>query len=141
MGLWVVNELRRCMCPDMPFDEITKMASESKYEEVVDVNNQDFLSPDNMKDCFDLHLSNKPNNMADYFRCAYKSLAVCYKKAIEQLENNTNKEYKDLYIVGGGAKKQLLNDLTKEYTGKNVIALPIEATSIGNLKVQMEGDM
>lgn len=43
-----------------------------------------------------------------------------------------------LYIVGGGAKNQFLNRLTEEATGKQVIALPIEATALGNLKIQME---
>ena len=42
-----------------------------------------------------------------------------------------------MYIVGGGAKNQFLNKLTEEATGKQVIALPIEATAIGNLKIQM----
>ena len=31
-----------------------------------------------------------------------------------------------------------LNRLTEEATGKQVIALPIEATALGNLKIQME---
>jgi sugar (pentulose or hexulose) kinase len=43
-----------------------------------------------------------------------------------------------LYIVGGGAKNAFLNRLTEEATGKQVIALPIEATALGNLKIQME---
>ena len=30
-----------------------------------------------------------------------------------------------------------LNDLTEKATGKKVIALPIEATAIGNLKIQL----
>ena len=34
-------------------------------------------------------------------------------------------------------KMVYLNDLTEKATGKKVIALPIEATAIGNLKVQM----
>ena len=58
--------------------------------------------------------------------------------ALEELEKNTGTHYKKLYIVGGGAKNQYLNALTAEMTGKEVIALPIEATAIGNLKVQME---
>ena len=45
--------------------------------------------------------------------------------------------YKEIYIVGGGAKNGYLNALTEKITGKKVIALPIEATAIGNLKVQM----
>ena len=36
------------------------------------------------------------------------------------------------------AKNGFLNKLTEEATGKQVIALPIEATALGNLKVQME---
>ena len=55
-----------------------------------------------------------------------------------ELERNTGKEYKQLYIVGGGAKNQFLNRLTEEVTGKRVIILPIEATALGNLKIQME---
>ena len=39
--------------------------------------------------------------------------------------------------MGGGAKNQYLNRLTAEATGKRVIALPIEATALGNLKIQM----
>ena len=47
--------------------------------------------------------------------------------------------YDKLYIVGGGAKNKFLNNLTQEATGKQVIALPIEATALGNLKIQLEG--
>ena len=58
--------------------------------------------------------------------------------ALEELERNTGRAYKRLYIVGGGAKNSFLNRLTEEATGKEVIALPIEATALGNLKIQME---
>ena len=54
------------------------------------------------------------------------------------MERNTGAVYRDLYIVGGGAKNDFLNDLTEQFTGKRVIALPIEATALGNLKIQME---
>ena len=43
-----------------------------------------------------------------------------------------------IYIVGGGAKNAFLNRLTEEASVKKVIALPIEATAIGNLKIQMK---
>ena len=39
--------------------------------------------------------------------------------------------------IGGGAKNQYLNDLTDEFCLKKVIALPIEATAIGNLYTQI----
>ena len=55
-----------------------------------------------------------------------------------ELEENTGESCKKLYIVGGGAKNAFLNRLTEEATGKQVVALPIEATALGNLKIQLE---
>jgi rhamnulokinase len=43
-------------------------------------------------------------------------------------------------MAGGGAKDRYMEELTVKYTGKRVISLPIEATSLGNLKIQMEAD-
>ncbi len=139
MGMWLVNELQRELCPDTPFTEIVKMAEESKCEALVDANGQEFLAPDSMKAAFDKSTEGIKNT-GDYFRCAYRSLALSYKKAIEELEANTGKTYEKIYIVGGGAKNVFLNRLTEEATGKKVIALPIEATALGNLKIQMEAD-
>ena len=76
--------------------------------------------------------------VGDYFRCAYRSLAESYAKALKELECGTRRTYDKLYIVGGGAKNDFLNRLTAEATGKQVIALPMEATALGNLKIQME---
>lgn len=138
MGMWLVNELRRDICPEMPFPEIVKLAEESTCETVVDANAPEFLAPESMKAAFDKATGNALGTVGDYFRCAYHSLAVSYRQAIDELETNTGRKYEKLYIVGGGAKNGFLNDLTAEATGKEVIALPIEATALGNLKVQME---
>ena len=138
MGMWLVNELKRELCPEMSFPEIVKAAQESTCEILVDVNAPDFLAPKSMRAAFDEKSGNDLHTVGDYFRCAYHSLAVSYREALSELERNTGKIYDKLYIVGGGAKNAFLNDLTREATGKQVIALPIEATALGNLKVQME---
>ena len=72
----------------------------------------------------------------DYFRCAYISLAEAYRIAVRDLEKATGKRG-DIYIVGGGAKNAFLNELTEASTGKKVVAIPIEATAVGNLKIQI----
>ena len=140
MGMWLVNELRRDICPELPFPEIVNTAEESTCGILVDANAQEFLAPKSMKAAFDKATGGSLHTIGDYFRCAYRSLAVSYQKAIEELEANTRKQYEKLYIVGGGAKNAFLNHLTEEATGKQVIALPIEATALGNLKIQMEAD-
>ena len=138
MGMWLVNRLRDELCPGKPWNEITKEAEESTFDETVDANDNAFLAPKRMAAAFDAALKTRPCTIGDYFRCAYRSLALSYKAAIEELERNTGKSYDMLYIVGGGAKNGFLNRLTEEATGKQVIALPIEATALGNLKIQME---
>ena len=137
MGMWLVNRLRAELCPDKPFGEIVAEAEASGFEETVDANAQCFLAPERMKAAFDASLSMQPQTVGDYFRCAYRSLALSYMDAVQELQHNTGLHYDSIYIVGGGAKNAFLNALTEKASGKKVVALPIEATAIGNLKIQM----
>ncbi len=138
MGMWVVNRLKDELCPDKTWDEIISAAQEKYFDHLVDVNDPVFLAPESMKAAFDSRLPHPPKCMEAYFRCAYRSLAESYRQTVCELEQNTGRNYERIYIVGGGARNEYLNRLTEETTGKKVIALPIEATAIGNLKVQME---
>lgn len=138
MGMWLINRLRAELCPDTDFGAITKMAEESANTATVDAAAQEFLAPDSMVKAFDKATGGVLHSPGDYFNCAVRSLALGYKAALEDLERNTGRKYSKLYIVGGGAKNTYLNALTQQMTGLEVIALPIEATAIGNLKIQMK---
>ncbi len=138
MGMWIVNNLKKELAPDESFDHIKQVARNSDYSEIVDVTDNAFLAPKSMKDAFDKKLSKKPECVGDYFKCAFLSLANGYKVAIDGLSAITNRQYHKLYIVGGGAKNEYLNELIQKVCNIEVIALPIEATAIGNLKVQMK---
>lgn len=138
MGMWLVNQLQKELCPDTPFPEIVKLAEASACGLTVDTNAPAFLAPESMKTAFDQAAGDTLKTPGDYFRCAYGSLALSYRDAIRELERNTGRKYEKLYIVGGGAKNAFLNRLTEKATGLTVVALPIEATALGNLKVQME---
>ena len=140
MGMWLVNRLRDELCPEKPWSEITAEAEADGFDGTVDANAEIFLAPESMKAAFDEALPEKPRTAAGYFRCAYRSLALSYRQAVRELEHNTEKKYDRIYIVGGGAKNAFLNRLTEEATEKKVIALPIEATALGNLKIQTEED-
>jgi len=137
MGMWLVNELQKELCPELSFPEMVKLAEESTCDILVDANAPEFLAPESMKTAFDKASGYRLVSLGDYFRCAYASLASGYQDALDELEGNTHRYFKKLYIVGGGAKNTFLNRLTAETTGKEVVALPIEATALGNLKIQM----
>ena len=140
MGMWLVNRLRDELCPEKPWSEITAEAEADSFDGTVDANAETFLAPQSMKAAFDEALQERPRTAAGYFRCAYRSLALSYRQAVRELEHNSGKKYDRIYIVGGGAKNAFLNRLTEETTEKKVIALPIEATALGNLKIQTEED-
>ncbi len=140
MGMWIVNNLKAELCPQTSFDEIERQARESTFEGIVDVTDNRFLAPESMKGAFDGCFENPPKTVGDYFKCAFVSLAHGYKQALEELSANTGKKFEKLYIVGGGAKNQCLNELTECICNVKVIALPIEATAIGNLKIQLEAN-
>lgn len=141
ISMWLVNELQKELCSGLGFAEIVNAAKESRCDALIDANAPEFLAPKSMKAAFDTATDGKLISIGDYFRCAYRSLAESYAKALAELEANTGKQYDRLYIVGGGAKNEFLNHLTAKATGKQVIALPIEATALGNLKIQMEADL
>lgn len=133
MGLWIVQQLQKELCPDKDFSTIVQEARESRFDMSVDVDAPKFLAPERMAELF-AEVGAKEER--DCFRCAFRSLAMSYAKAVAQIERNTNRTYKTLVVTGGGAKNDFLNELTAEATGKTVVAMPIEATAIGNIKVQ-----
>jgi len=133
MGLWLVQELKKELCPQNDFSAIVKLAEESTFDGLVDADDPKFLAPQSMRALF---AEAGAKEEGDFFRCAFRSLAQSYARAIGELEQNTGKTYDKLYIVGGGAKNDFLNKLTADLTGKTVIALPIEATAMGNINVQ-----
>ena len=78
-----------------------------------------------------------PQTPGELAKVIYVSLAICYRKACEEVEAITGKSFPTINIVGGGAKAGYLNKLTAETTGKKVIAGPAEATALGNIGAQL----
>ncbi len=144
MGLWVVQQLRKELCPDKSFAIIADEAKNSAFDGVVDIDDRCFLSPVSMVAAFDNAFdgkAQKPKSVTDYFRCAFTSLAFGYKRALAELKDNTGLKFDALHIVGGGAKNTYLNKLIEQIAKIDVVPYPIEATALGNLKIQAEANI
>ena len=137
IGMWLTNRLREELCPEASWDSIVAEAEQDPYDGLVDAEDRDFLAPESMQEAFDRKLAVKPEKPAGYFRCAWRSLADTYGRAVRAMEESTGIVCRKLYIVGGGAKNAFLNRLTEETTGKQVVAIPMEATAVGNIRVQI----
>lgn len=141
MGLWMIECLRRES--GMPsFGDISTRLKNIKNSQIINVNDIRFLSPKSMTEEIDKYLEeNKmplPKNIWERFYIVYNSLAYYYNLAIEEIERESGEVYKSIYIMGGGSKSVILNDLTKEHTGKEVRIGYSEATAIGNLLMQIK---
>lgn len=134
MGLWMIQCIQKQL--GISFPEMVELARNSSYSQTFDVNDPRFIAPEDMIAEVRAALDQKPVTNGDLIRSVYVSLAEGYGKAVREMEDITGRKWKKLYIAGGGAKNHLLNELTAQYTGKEVIALPIEATALGNLKIQ-----
>lgn len=141
MGLWMLQSIRKEMNViyqrKVTFPEIIDLARTSLFTKTVDVNSDIFLAPSSMIEAIRSCFKTDALKLADVINCVYHSLAKEYKKTIEEIERMTNKDYQELYIVGGGSQDNYLNSLTKKYTNRRVFVGPTEATAIGNLVLQM----
>ena len=139
MGLYLSNRVKNEL--DLTYNVIDSLIQDSKYKETFDVNVPSLIAPESMRDAIlNLLKDNPPQNIIDLFASIFHSLALSYKKAIDELETVTKKKYKKIYIIGGGAKNAYLDYLVGQYTNLKVIALTMEATSLGNIKVQMKAN-
>jgi len=67
----------------------------------------------------------------------FHSLATRYAEVLRNVAAITGKNLKRLYIMGGGSQNELLNRLTAEATGLEVIRAGTECSTRGNFAVQL----
>ena len=137
MGMWLIQNIRKNLGKKYTYDEMMQMAMESDFVEYINPNAPDFLAPDNMIEAIRNYLGKPDLPIGDVLNSVYHSLAKAYDDAVKVIEEISNKKIDVINIVGGGCKDTYLNSLTEKYTGKQVIAGPVEATAAGNIMVQL----
>ncbi|SDN88299.1 rhamnulokinase [Alkalicoccus daliensis] len=140
MGLWMIQEVKREYNDKYSFAEFVELAKESALDTIVNVNEERFLRPESMKEAIKESCSEQgeevPEEPGDFARCIFRSLAASYASTVNEIEALTGEQYERIHVIGGGSQNQWLNQLTADFTGKQVISGPVEATAIGNLLVQ-----
>lgn len=141
MGLWMIQSVKSETLQNLSFGTICDMASKETITSTVNCNDERFLAPDNMTEAVQEYCreSNQtvPETVGEVAAVIYNSLAMCYADTVNEIEEITGKTFNSIHIVGGGANADYLNQLTAQYTKKEVLAGPSEATAIGNILTQM----
>jgi len=149
MGLWIVQQCRESWEREgmaVTFDEIVQAASAAPAStSFIDPDATRFLAPAGMlgEVLQAYRESGGPDlprgDVGPIARLVFESLALKYRYTLERLMKASGASVDRIYVVGGGAKNALLNQLTADFTGLPVVAGPVEATAIGNVAVQAIG--
>lgn len=137
MGMWLFQNVKKNMNNEFSYDNMMRLAMQSKRFEMIDTNSPDFLAPENMIDAIRSYLKNDSLPIDVVINSIYHSLAKSYKNAVCEIEKLAGKKIDNIFIVGGGSKDTYLNELTAQYTGKRVVTGLSEATATGNLLSQI----
>lgn len=81
-----------------------------------------------------------PQSTGEISRCIYESMVMTIKYYFELLVKYYGKKIKKLHLNGGGINNKLFCQWLSNATGIKIIAGPVEASSAGNLLMQLMAD-
>ena len=143
-GLWLLQECRRqwkCKGKDYSWDRLIALGVKAgPFQCLVDPDATEFLNPTDMSEAIREYCRKTgqpdPTTEGAIVRCCLESLALNYRKTLEDLEKLTGKHLQTIRIVGGGSQNEILSQFTADASQCNVITGPVKATALGNIVVQ-----
>ena len=110
------------------------------FNSLINPNCEAFLNPKSMKDEIYNYCKKTnqklPENIGQYGKIIFYSLALLYRKTLDEIFELTNLNIEVIHIIGGGSQNEYLNQLTANAVNKRVVSGPVEATVLGNIIVQ-----
>mgnify|MGYP001339346989 CR=1 FL=1 len=139
-GLWILQECRREWKKDgndYSWEEITRMAEATNpLAASIDTESEEFFLTGNMPEKVREYCRRTgqyvPQTPGEISRIILESLAFRYRFARDQLSTHAGYAFREMHMIGGGARNDMLCQFTANALGIKVIAGPAEATVFGN---------
>ena len=143
-GLWIIQQLRSAWSQDqyeVSFGDIAEAAKGAERADFsIDPEDDRFMAPEDMTEAIiDFCVEDgqgEPQGLGEIAMAAYNGLVSKYAKTIGELEDILGRKIEIINMVGGGIQDTLLCQMTANATGKEVVAGPIEASTMGNSLIQ-----
>ena len=141
MGLWLLQRVLK----EQNVADLSELIAQTQQIAactfVINPNDDRFINPDNMSAeiqaaCRESQQP-EPQTAAELARCIFDSLALLYARVLGELASLHGHAFSQLHIVGGGCQNELLNQLCADACNIPVVAGPIEASTLGNIGVQL----
>jgi rhamnulokinase len=143
VGLWILDECKRFWKErdqELGEDVLTHLAIAAEpFESLIDPTDPRFLEPGDMpmkiqSFCKETNQS-VPRKPGPILRCVLESIALSYRKTLEELEGLTGRKYTRLSVLGGSPNNLLYHFIANALQLPIVLAPP-DSTAIGNVLVQ-----
>lgn len=139
-GMWL---LERCRAewPEMGYAELIAAAeSAESFRSLINPDAKCFANPESMTtaivDYCKATSQPAPETIGQFVRCIFDSLALRYRQVVEMLRELSPVAIEKLYVIGGGARNQMLNQCTANAIGIPVETGSSESTAVGNVMMQ-----
>jgi len=144
-GLWLLQESRRQWRRkggDDTWQELLALGEQAEpFQSLVDPDAPDFLNPTDMLQAIGGFCRRtgqpEPDGVGAVVRCCLESLALNYRKTLEDLETLSGRQLGTIRVVGGGSQNGLLSQFAADACQRLVISGPVEATALGNILLQV----
>jgi rhamnulokinase len=144
MGLWLLQESVRtweARGGSIDLEALLRgAAQEPGRRAVINPDDSGFLAPGDIPERIERACADSgqpaPASPAGIVRCIMDSLALAHRRAVREAAELSGRDIRVVHVVGGGARNELLCQLTADACGLPVVAGPVEATAIGNALVQ-----
>ncbi len=144
MGLWLLSESLRTWKLAGREVDLDRVLAEAAALPAggprIDPNDPAFLAPGDMParivQACRIAGERVPDSAPGVVRCILDSMAAAFAAAVEDAQRLSGHRIDVLHLVGGGARNELLCQLTADAVRRPVIAGPVEATALGNVVVQ-----
>ncbi len=146
-GLWMLQQVRQDLAShsrQLDYAQLAQLAkAAAPFATLLDPSHESFAQPGDMIAKIMAYAKATgqpvPEEPGPLARCCLESLALAYRRTLATLRGLLGGRFEVIHIVGGGARNELLNQLTADATATPVLAGPFEATAIGNALVQAIG--
>jgi len=145
-GFWFLEQCKLCfelkLGREVSYPELMKETEKARPGlALIDVDAPDFLNPPNMVTAIQNYCRERglkiPQTRGEILRVAFESIIHRCKTVLSQLEEVMGKDVDRVHMVGGGARNRLFCKWLAKALKREVITGPEEATSLGNLAMQL----